>query len=117
MHCVTHVLSWKYSRALVMDGNFKAKHMLLKNASQELWLMDGKGFMVTSEPYNRYLAGSVHQVEVRVIHYRGILSHHAVNQANSKRTMLASTGIGGCACARHGCFMPHGMVDFQKGEQ
>ena len=77
MRCGTHVLSWKYSRALVMDGNFKAEHMLLKNASQELWLMDGKGFMVTSEPYNRYLAGSVNRVEVRVIHYRGILSHPA----------------------------------------
>ncbi|KIM50374.1 hypothetical protein SCLCIDRAFT_145643, partial [Scleroderma citrinum Foug A] len=22
-----------------------------------------------------------------------------------------------CACARHGCFVPHAMVDFQKGEQ
>ena len=64
MHCDTDVLSWKYSRALVMDGNFKAEHMLLKNASQELWLMDGKGFMVTSEPYKRYLARSVNQVEV-----------------------------------------------------
>ena len=64
MCCGTHVLSWKYSRALVMDGNFKAEHMLLKNASQELWLMDGKGFMVASEPYKRYLARSVNQVEV-----------------------------------------------------
>ncbi|KAG1863200.1 hypothetical protein DFJ58DRAFT_656481 [Suillus subalutaceus] len=25
--------------------------------------------------------------------------------------------IGGCACARHGCFVPHAMVDFQKGER
>ena len=49
-----------------MDGNFKAEHMLLKNASQELWLMDGKGFMVTSEPYKNYLAESVNQVEVGV---------------------------------------------------
>ena len=64
MCCGTDVLSWKYSHTLVMDGNFKAEHMLLKNASQELWLMDGKKFMVTSEPYKRYLAGSVNQVEV-----------------------------------------------------
>ena len=33
------------------------------------------------------------------------------------RNQLALTGIGGCACARHGCFVPHAMVDFQKGEQ
>ena len=66
VYCVTHVHSWKYSRAIVMDGNFKVEHMLLKNASQELWLMDGKGFMVTSELYKNYLAGSVNQVEVGV---------------------------------------------------
>ncbi|KAG1792281.1 uncharacterized protein HD556DRAFT_1309358 [Suillus plorans] len=49
--------SWLYSRSLVMDGNFKAEHL------------------------------------------------------------LEATGIGGCACARHGCFVPHAMVDFQKGER
>ncbi|KAG1721470.1 uncharacterized protein EDB91DRAFT_1240306 [Suillus paluster] len=30
---------------------------------------------------------------------------------------LEVTGIGGCACARHGCFIPHSMVDFQKGKR
>ncbi|KAG2057281.1 hypothetical protein BDR06DRAFT_980943 [Suillus hirtellus] len=28
-----------------------------------------------------------------------------------------STGIGGCACTQHGCFVPHSIVDFQKGER
>ncbi|KAI6038061.1 hypothetical protein EDC04DRAFT_2570386, partial [Pisolithus marmoratus] len=28
-----------------------------------------------------------------------------------------STGIGATACAQHGCFFPHSMVDFQKGER
>lgn len=27
------------------------------------------------------------------------------------------TGIGALACARHGCFAPGGVVDFQKGER
>lgn len=27
------------------------------------------------------------------------------------------TGIGACACARHGCFVPNGIADFIKGEQ
>ena len=44
-------------------------------------------------------------------------NHRAVNQANAQRNQLAATGIGGCACARHGCFIPHSMVNFQKGEQ
>ena len=33
------------------------------------------------------------------------------------RRHLEVTGIGAIACARHGCFVPHSVVDFQKGEQ
>jgi hypothetical protein len=40
-----------------------------------------------------------------------------VNQANANRRDLEATGIGACACARHGCFLPHSVVDFQKGER
>ena len=110
-----------------MDGNFKAEHMLLKHAENELWLMDGNGFMVTSQPYKAYLEGTANVVEVWNNKYSvqtlmggqwlDCSNHHVVNQANSNRSQLASTGIGGCACARHGCFIPHTMVDFQRGEQ
>lgn len=27
------------------------------------------------------------------------------------------TGIGACACGRHGCYVPNGIADFIKGEQ
>ncbi|KAG2078324.1 hypothetical protein BDR04DRAFT_998436, partial [Suillus decipiens] len=27
-----------------------------------------------------------------------------------------ATGVGATACAHHGCFVPHSVVDFQKGE-
>ncbi|KAG1834664.1 hypothetical protein DFJ58DRAFT_719332 [Suillus subalutaceus] len=37
------------------------------------------------------------------------------SESNASRHRLEATGIGGCACARHGCFVPHAMVDFQKG--
>ena len=47
-----------------MDGNFKAEHMLLKKATNEVRLMNGKGFMVMSEPYKTYLTGSKNRVEV-----------------------------------------------------
>ena len=30
---------------------------------------------------------------------------------------MEATGIGAIACGRHGCFIPHSVVDFQKGEQ
>ncbi|KAI6002176.1 hypothetical protein F5J12DRAFT_783943 [Pisolithus orientalis] len=82
------------SMTFVMDSNFKAEHMLPKDAAKEVWLMDGNGFMKSN-----------------------CNNHWAVNQANAQRNKLESPGIGGCACVRHSCFVPHAMVNFQKGEQ
>jgi hypothetical protein len=44
-------------------------------------------------------------------------NHRAVNAANANRSNLRATGVGATACARHGCFVPHSVVDFQKGER
>ncbi|KAG2148165.1 uncharacterized protein EDB93DRAFT_1240507 [Suillus bovinus] len=86
----TNTPSWLFIRTLVMDGNFKAEHLYLVNPSDEVSLMDGLAFMSDCN------------------------NHHAVNQANAFQQKLEATGIGGCACARHGCFVPHSMVDFHK---
>ncbi|KAI6032497.1 hypothetical protein EDC04DRAFT_2605145 [Pisolithus marmoratus] len=102
---------WKYSCVIVMDGNFKAEHMAPKNVGNETWLMDGQGYMVASQDYKTYLGGTKN----RIMH-SDCNNHHAISQANHHRGQLASMGIGGCACARHGCFTPHSMVDFQKGK-
>ena len=47
-----------------MDGNFKAKHMQPKNPANEVWLMNGIGFMVMMPAYKDYLARTLNQVEV-----------------------------------------------------
>ncbi|KAG2746309.1 hypothetical protein P692DRAFT_20739519 [Suillus brevipes Sb2] len=39
-------------------------------------------------------------------------NYRAVNQTNTSRHKLEATGIRGCACARHGCFMPNSMINF-----
>jgi hypothetical protein len=44
-------------------------------------------------------------------------NHRAITQANAHSDDLDATGIGACACSRHGCFVPHCVVDFQKGER
>ncbi|KAG1721016.1 uncharacterized protein EDB91DRAFT_1240354 [Suillus paluster] len=104
--------SWLYSRSLVMDGNFKAEHMHAANPIDEVPLMDGRGFMVGDGKYKAHLALAKDAVQRSECN-----NHCAVNQANASRHRLEATGIGGCACARHGCFVPHAMVDFQKGER
>ncbi|KAL4061857.1 hypothetical protein V8B97DRAFT_2027071 [Scleroderma yunnanense] len=118
---------WKYLQVIVMDGNFKAEHMAIKNTRNEFWLMDGHRYMVGSQRYKTYLAGAKPTVTVGYMTFLQFVTytakrsdcnnHCAVNQANASRGHLASTRIGGCACTRHRYFIPHAMVDFQKGEQ
>ncbi|KAI5981079.1 hypothetical protein EDD15DRAFT_2197779 [Pisolithus albus] len=98
--------SWKYTRAVVMDGNFKAEHMHERRPDDQVWLMDGRGFMVRNPPYQAYLKATP------VSTYHG-----AISQASASRGKLNSTGVGAMACAWHGCFYPHSVVDFQKGER
>lgn len=95
-----------------MDGNFKAEHLHPTNPADEVSLMDGLGFMVSDRMYKQHLATAQDMVQ-----QSNCNDHWAVNQANASRHNLEATGIGGCACARHGCFVPHSMVDFQKGER
>ncbi|KAI5993014.1 hypothetical protein EDD15DRAFT_2367807 [Pisolithus albus] len=103
---------WKFTRTVVMDGNFKAEHMHEKRPDDQVWLMDGRGFMVTHPPYQAYLKATPHITEKSTCN-----NHRAISQANISRGKLRSTGIGATACARHGCFYPHSVVDFQKGER
>ncbi|KAG1770770.1 hypothetical protein EV702DRAFT_1181574 [Suillus placidus] len=104
--------SWKFTRSFVMDGNFKAEHLHPIKPFNEVWLSDGLGFMVGKDRYKMHLEEAADTVEKSSCN-----NHRAVNQANASRHKLESTGIGGVACARHGCFVPHSMVDFQKGER
>ncbi|KAG1834638.1 hypothetical protein DFJ58DRAFT_847572 [Suillus subalutaceus] len=103
---------WLYTRSLVMDGNFKAEHLHPVHLDDEVWLTDGRCFMVARERYQAHLALAKDSAQRSECN-----NHRAVNQANVSRQKLEATGIGGCACARHGCFVPNSMVDFQKGER
>ncbi|KAG2057244.1 hypothetical protein BDR06DRAFT_980938 [Suillus hirtellus] len=89
--------SWKYTWSFLMDGNFKAKHLHPIKPFNE-------------DRYKMHLAEAADTVEKS-----SCKNHWAVNQANAAQHKLESTGIGGVACARHSCFVPHSMVDFQKG--
>ncbi|KAG1718781.1 hypothetical protein EDB19DRAFT_1899080 [Suillus lakei] len=97
---------WLVMQRYVVDGNFTAQHMKMKTPEDNVSLADGKGYMVTKEPYQNHITESVEEREVS-----------SVNAANVQRSNLRATGVGATACARHGCFVPHAVVDFQKGER
>ncbi|KAI6007908.1 hypothetical protein EDC04DRAFT_2907519 [Pisolithus marmoratus] len=99
-------------RQYVIDGNFTAQHMKMNKPELDVALSDGKGYMVAEVPYQSHLKQSLDSKE------RSTCSNHrAINAANINKSNLQSTGIGAIACAQHGCFVPHSVVDFQKGER
>jgi hypothetical protein len=114
-------------RGFMMDGNFQAEHMKMRNPENDVPLTKGTGFMVSQRPYESHLklAAERRQVKPYVWYVsRGELilkqrpmchDHHAVNNENKHGGHLESTGIGATACI-HGAFVPDSVVDFQKGE-
>ncbi|KAG1876011.1 hypothetical protein C8R48DRAFT_669235 [Suillus tomentosus] len=88
---------WLYGCSLVMDGNFKAEHLHPTNPDNEVWLMDGLGFMDGRKQYKAHLAVATDSMQRSECN-----NHRAVNQANASRHKLEATGIGGY---------------FQKGER
>lgn len=120
--------------SIVMDGNFSAQNRKMKNPHDDVPLADGHGFMVTTGPFREYLqeagrrkmpvslpiepASASDQMFARFPQSQPSTcnDHRAVLTQHLKKANLESTGIGICACSRHGFFIPHTGVDFQKGE-
>ncbi|KAI6104317.1 hypothetical protein F5141DRAFT_988565, partial [Pisolithus sp. B1] len=103
--------SWRYTRTVVMDGNFKAEHMHEQRPDDQVWLMDGCGFMVTN------LIITCGASSLTVQQKLTCNNHKVISQASASHGKLNSTGVGATACAWHGCFYPHSVVDFQKCER
>ncbi|KAJ7847905.1 hypothetical protein B0H14DRAFT_2280389, partial [Mycena olivaceomarginata] len=91
-----------YRPQVVADGNFKLDNLKMRNPQDDVRLADGEMFSVESTRYDEH---------VRITPERkqrsNCNSHRAINETNIKRKEVDSTGIGACACARHGCFYPH----------
>ena len=49
-----------------MDGNFKAEHMHDRVPEDQVYLMDGRGYMVARERYHEYLKVTDHPAEVSI---------------------------------------------------
>ncbi|KAI9566163.1 hypothetical protein HD554DRAFT_2040400 [Boletus coccyginus] len=68
---------WRYSQAFIMDGNFKAKHMHEKQPGDQVWLMDGLGYMVIWPDYQEYLKLTHYEKKVNVMHISATCDLHA----------------------------------------
>jgi hypothetical protein len=51
----------------VVDGNFTAQHMKMKQPHLDIRLSDGLGYMVTEADYQAHLLSAVESKEVRSI--------------------------------------------------
>jgi len=103
---------WKFTRGYVFDGNFSAEQLKMKHPEDDVHLSDGKAFMTLRFPYQHHLAVAK-EIKQKIT----CNDYRAIDKANLMRQHLIYTGIGAAACARHGCFVPHTVVDFQKGER
>jgi hypothetical protein len=51
-------------RGFMMDGNFQAEHMKMRNPENDVPLTDGTGFMVSQVPYKSHLKSAVERRQV-----------------------------------------------------
>ncbi|KAI0738383.1 hypothetical protein C8Q80DRAFT_1262908 [Daedaleopsis nitida] len=103
---------WKYSRAVVLDGNFSARHRPMKNPEEDVRLADGLAFTVGQVGFRTHLnTGKEFREDPTCQEHRATLA------ATSNHGKYDATGIGAAACSRHGFFQPHACVDFQQGER
>ncbi|KAJ7018777.1 hypothetical protein C8F04DRAFT_976706 [Mycena alexandri] len=101
-----------YRPQVVTDGNFKLDNLKMRNPGDDVRLSDGEMFFVGSVRYDEHVRTTPEKKQRSSCN-----NHRAVNETNTKRKDVDSTGIGACACARHGCFYPHSVVGFKVGEK
>ena len=118
--------------SVVLDGNFTAQHRRMKRPEDDVPIADGHAFMVRKGPYKAHLAATLKRPDpVRPFLHdvytftQGWIKrepltcndHRAVLESRKKKKdHLDVNGIGAAACSRHGCFIPHSVVDFPNGE-
>ncbi|KAG2126994.1 hypothetical protein BD769DRAFT_1628332 [Suillus cothurnatus] len=98
---------WLIMQRYVVDGNFTAQHMNMRQPHLDVSLSDGLGYMVTEAGYQAHLSSAMESKDVCYFGFATSVfltsNHRAVNAANTNRSNLRTTGVAATACARHGC--------------
>lgn len=106
-------------------------HNKQPNAVDDVHLTHGEFYFVNQQEYKAHLEVAEDSKQVfprnlrcppttnRLAHCQEPTcnQHSAVNDRFKTFKGKDITGIGAVACARHGCFCPGGVVDFEKGER
>src|SRR5277367_2601337 len=103
-------------RSFVADGNFSADHVKQKNINDDVWLLDGEGMVTGQHRYTQHLQVAL-ETPPKGHGTSCQKNFRAIDAANKGNSIYDATGIGCCACARHVCYAPGSVVDFQKGER
>ncbi|KAJ7441691.1 hypothetical protein FB451DRAFT_1058065 [Mycena latifolia] len=105
-------LRHKYVLSLSSDGNFKLQRKRKVDDPDDVALNAGNGYFPEDTTYKRYVA------EIKTVDDKCTCSDlKAVRMQNiAKFKNSVISGVVAVQCARHGFFMPGGMVDLTKGE-
>ncbi|KAJ6573571.1 hypothetical protein DFH09DRAFT_1277149 [Mycena vulgaris] len=102
----------KYTLYLSADGNFKLQRKNKCDDPDDVALNKGRGYFVEKEGYKKYLTLAKPDEDLGTCaHFR---ASRMQNMAKFKNAVI--TGVVAVQCARHGFYMPSGMVDLKKGE-
>jgi hypothetical protein len=66
----------------MMDGNFQAEHMRMRNPENDVPLSDGTGFMVSKKPYESHLKSAVERRQVSPVFVFRQVFAHALTEIN-----------------------------------
>ena len=63
-------------QTFVVDGNFSAEHLKMRQPANDVSIVDGHGFMVTDSPYKRHLVEANEDRQVgRLLLGRGLRAY------------------------------------------
>src|SRR5260221_7870471 len=71
-----------FMQGFMMDGNFQAEHMRMRNPENDVPLSDGAGFMVSKKPYKLHLKSAVERWQVSLYLMFWQAFAHALTEIN-----------------------------------
>jgi hypothetical protein len=79
-----------FMRGFMMDGNFQAEHMRMRNPGNDVPLSDGTGFMVSKKPYESHLKSAAERRQVSSILEAHVSAGICSQSGRNQRAMITA---------------------------